>query len=151
MHTCPMVTGIVPHVGGPIITGMFTVLTGNMPQARVTDTCICIGPPDMIIKGSMTVLVGGLQAARIFDTTVHGGVIVTGWPTVLIGDEPPGGGGGGGGAPGGEGSAVTWSGGDPGGFGGGDEGAATSASALAHPAEQAQALVEAAENGAPFC
>jgi len=85
LHTCPMVTGVVPHVGGPIITGMPTVLTGNQPQARVTDIAICTGPPDMIIKASSTVLVGGLPAARIGDTTVHGGVIVTGLPTVLIG------------------------------------------------------------------
>jgi uncharacterized Zn-binding protein involved in type VI secretion len=85
MHTCPMVTGVVPHVGGPIVTGMPTVLTGSLPQARVTDTAICTGPPDMIVKGSATVLVGGLPAARIGDNTVHGGVIVTGLPTVLIG------------------------------------------------------------------
>jgi len=86
MHTCPMVTGVVPHVGGPIITGMPTVLTGGLPQARVTDLATCVGPPDMIVKGAFTVLVGGLPAARIGDMTVHGGVIVTGLPTVLIGD-----------------------------------------------------------------
>jgi len=85
MHVCPMVTGLVPHVGGPIITGMFTVLTGGMPQARITDLCTCVGPPDMIIKASATVLVGSLPAARILDQTVHGGVIITGMPTVLIG------------------------------------------------------------------
>jgi uncharacterized Zn-binding protein involved in type VI secretion len=86
MHTCPMVTLLVPHVGGPIITGMWTVLTGGMPQARITDLAICGGGgPDMIIKASFTVLVGGLPAARIGDMTVHGGVIVTGLPTVLIG------------------------------------------------------------------
>ena len=85
MHTCPMVTVLVPHVGGPIITGMWTVLTGMLPQARVTDIAICVGPPDVIVKASMTVLVGGLPAARIGDMTAHGGVIVTGLPTVLIG------------------------------------------------------------------
>jgi uncharacterized Zn-binding protein involved in type VI secretion len=56
-----------------------------LPQARVTDLALCVGPPDMIIKASMTVLVGSLPAARIGDLTVHGGVIVTGLPTVLIG------------------------------------------------------------------
>ena len=85
MHVCPMVTGIVPHVGGPISMGFPTVLTGSMPQARVTDMAVCVGPPDVIIKGSMTVLVGNLPAARILDNTAHGGMIVTGFPTVLIG------------------------------------------------------------------
>ena len=86
MHVCPMVTGIVPHVGGPILPPCcVTVLTGSLPQARITDLALCVGPPDMIILGSMTVLVGGLPAARIGDNTVHGGVIVTGLPTVLIG------------------------------------------------------------------
>jgi uncharacterized Zn-binding protein involved in type VI secretion len=99
-HVCPMVTGIVPHVGGPIVSGMPTVITGGMPQARVTDVAVCVGPPDMIVKGSATVLVGGLPAARILDNTVHGGVIVTGFPTVLIGDAGAAGGGGGAGGAG---------------------------------------------------
>ena len=86
MHTCPMVTGLVPHVGGPIIpTCQPNVLTCVMPQARVSDMAICVGPIDVIIKGSMTVLVGGLPAARLGDMTAHGGVIVTGCFTVLIG------------------------------------------------------------------
>ncbi len=59
MHTCPMVTGIVPHVGGPIIgPGVPTVLIGKMPAAVVTDSCTCVGPPDTIVKGSMTVMIG---------------------------------------------------------------------------------------------
>jgi len=86
MHTCPMVTGLVPHVGGPIIMGSPTVITAGMPQARVTDQAMCAGGPDVIAKGSATVMVNGLPAARIGDLTVHGGVIVTGCPTVLIGD-----------------------------------------------------------------
>ena len=85
MHACPMVTVLVPHVGGPIVMGCFTVLTGNLPQARVTDMCVCVGPPDMIVKGSTTVLVCNLPAARVGDPTVHGGTIVLGLPTVLIG------------------------------------------------------------------
>ena len=85
MHVCPMVTGVVPHVGGPIILGCFTVLTGSLPQARVTDMAVCVGPPDMIALGSFTVLVGGLPAARMGDLTAHGGTIVLGLPTVLIG------------------------------------------------------------------
>jgi uncharacterized Zn-binding protein involved in type VI secretion len=86
MHGCPMVTGIVPHVGGPILPPCCpTVLTGKIPQARVTDMLVCVGPPHMIVKASTTVLVGKLCAARIGDMTVHGGVIVMGFPPVLIG------------------------------------------------------------------
>jgi uncharacterized Zn-binding protein involved in type VI secretion len=80
-----MLTALVPHVGGPIALGCFTVLTGMMPQARMTDMAICVGPPDMIALGSFTVLVGGLPAARLGDMTVHGGAIVLGCFTVLIG------------------------------------------------------------------
>lgn len=86
MHVCPMVTGLVPHVGGPILPPCcVTVLTGGIPQARVTDLCLCVGPVDMIVRGSLTVIVGGMQAARIGDMTIHGGVIVMGLPTVMIG------------------------------------------------------------------
>jgi len=74
LHTCPMVTGVVPHVGGPIALGCFTVLTGKLPQARMTDMAICVGPPDTILKGSATVLVQRLMAARMGDPTAHGGV-----------------------------------------------------------------------------
>ena len=86
MHTCPMVTVLVPHVGGPVLPPCApTVIVGGLPQARVTDLCTCVGPPDVIVKGSMTVIVQGLPAARIGDLTAHGGVIVTGFPTVMIG------------------------------------------------------------------
>lgn len=59
MHVCPMTTGPVPHVGGPIIKGSVTVLVGSMMQARVGDPVTCVGPPDTIVKGCPTVLVGG--------------------------------------------------------------------------------------------
>lgn len=85
MHTCPMVTGVVPHVGGPISIGCFTVLVGNLPAARVSDMAVCVGPPDMIAKGSMTVYIGKMPAARMGDMTAHGGVITIGYPTVLTG------------------------------------------------------------------
>lgn len=58
MHVCPMVTGIVPHVGGPFILGSPTVLVGDMPQSRVTDQLVCVGPPDIAVMGCETVLVG---------------------------------------------------------------------------------------------
>jgi uncharacterized Zn-binding protein involved in type VI secretion len=87
LHTCPMVTGIVPHVGGPILPPCApTVLIGGLAAARVTDQCVCVGPTDMIVKGSASVLIMGQPAARIGDMTTHGGVIVTGQINVLIGD-----------------------------------------------------------------
>ncbi len=87
MHVCPMVTppAMVPHVGGPITMGCPTVLIGGMPAARVGDMATCVGPPDVIAMGSMTVMIGGMPAARIGDMTVHGGTIVMGCPTVIIG------------------------------------------------------------------
>ncbi len=91
MHTCPMVTGVVPHVGGPILPPCCpTVVICGMPAARVTDMATCAGPPDAIAKGSPTVLIGNLLAARAGDLTVHGGVIVTGAPTVMIGEAGAG-------------------------------------------------------------
>jgi len=86
MHVCPMVTGLVPHVGGPIAMGLPTVLIGGMPAARVGDMATCVGPPDVIAKGSMGVFIGGMPAARMGDMTVHGGNIVIGMPTVQVGE-----------------------------------------------------------------
>jgi uncharacterized Zn-binding protein involved in type VI secretion len=86
MHVCPMVTGVVPHVGGPILPpGGITVLIGGMPAARVGDMATCVGPPDVIALGSFTVLTVGQPQARIGDMTAHGGAIVLGLPTVLVG------------------------------------------------------------------
>ncbi|WP_295638083.1 PAAR domain-containing protein [Novosphingobium sp.] len=85
MHTCPMVTGLVPHVGGPIAIGCPTVLVGGQMAARVGDMATCVGPPDAIAKGSATVRIGGMAAARLGDMTVHGGVITVGFPTVMTG------------------------------------------------------------------
>ncbi len=85
MHTCVMVTGVVPHVGGPILPpGCPTVLIAGMPAARVGDMCTCVGPPDSIVMGSTKVMIGGMPAARMGDQTAHGGVIVLGAPTVMI-------------------------------------------------------------------
>jgi uncharacterized Zn-binding protein involved in type VI secretion len=86
MHACPMVTGVVPHVGGPILPpGGLPVLIQSLPAARVGDMATCVGPPDVIALGSFTVLIKGQPAARLGDMTAHGGVIVLGCPTVLIG------------------------------------------------------------------
>lgn len=88
LHTCPMVTGLVPHVGGPVLQpGHPQTLIAGLPAARVTDFAVCVGPPDVIVSGSTTVFVGGLMAARMGDSTAHGGIIAAGCPTVLIGDS----------------------------------------------------------------
>lgn len=76
----------IPHVGGPISgPGVATVLIAKMPAAVVGDMCVCVGPPDSIVKGSATVMIGGKPAARMGDSTAHGGSIVLGAPTVMIG------------------------------------------------------------------
>jgi uncharacterized Zn-binding protein involved in type VI secretion len=87
MHTCPLVTGVVPHVGGPIVSpGAPTVIVVGLPAARIGDMAICVGPPDIIAQGSLSVFIGGMPASRLGDMTAHGGIIVMGAPTVLIGD-----------------------------------------------------------------
>ena len=90
MHICPMVTpGLppVPHVGGPILPPCSPdVNIGFLPAARVTDKCVCVGPPDVIVKGSTTVMINFSPAARLGDLTAHGGAIAgPGCPTVIIG------------------------------------------------------------------
>lgn len=89
MQTCPMVTPgtpPVPHVGGPILPpGCVTVLIGGLPAARMGDMATCVGPPANIVMGAPTVLIGGAPAARMGDPTSHGGVIVLGYPMVLLG------------------------------------------------------------------
>ena len=86
MHVCPMVTAIVPHVGGPIVgPGAPTVLIGGLPAARVSDMAVCVGPPDVIALGSFTVLTMSMPQARIMDMTAHGGMIVLGCFTVIVG------------------------------------------------------------------
>src|SRR5438270_13191731 len=87
MHTCPMVTGIVPHVGGPILPPCCpTVLIGMLPAARVTDMLTCVGPPDVIVMGSPTVLIGGLMAARMGVPTAQVGSFSLGLSTELVVD-----------------------------------------------------------------
>jgi uncharacterized Zn-binding protein involved in type VI secretion len=86
MHVCPMVTVLVPHVGGPIVgPGAPTVLIGGLPAARLSDMATCVGPPDVIVMGSPTVLTMSMPQARIMDPTAHGGMIVLGCFTVIVG------------------------------------------------------------------
>ncbi len=87
MHVCPAVTVLVPHVGGPILPpGAPTVLISGMPAARMGDLATCVGPPDTIAIGSATVItLGQMQARMVEDMTAHGGKIVMGAITVLVG------------------------------------------------------------------
>lgn len=86
MHVCPMFTGPVPHVGGPVVSPAApTVLIANMPSAGAGSACVCVGPPDTIVMGSTTVLVGGMPCAKLTSSCAHGGTVVSGAPTVLIG------------------------------------------------------------------
>jgi uncharacterized Zn-binding protein involved in type VI secretion len=62
-----------------------TVLIGGLPAAVLGDNAVCAGPLDTIIKGSATVFIGGKPAARLGDATAHGGSVVLGLPTVMIG------------------------------------------------------------------
>ena len=86
MHVCPLSDGPKPHVGGPILPGgNSTVLIGNLPAAVVGDSCVCAGPPDSLIMGSSSVQIGGKPAVRMGDSTAHGGTVIAGCPTVIIG------------------------------------------------------------------
>lgn len=90
MHMCPMQTPApvpIPHVGGAVLPAPAppTVLIGGMPAATVGQQCLCVGPPDVIVGCSKTVLVNKRPLARMGDATAHGGVIVAGCPTVLVG------------------------------------------------------------------
>ena len=89
LHVCPMCTGPIPHVGGPLLPpGAPQVLIGFLPAARVGDPAVCVGPPDVIVRGEPTVLINYRPAARMGDQTAHGGTITLGCPTVLIGSSP---------------------------------------------------------------
>jgi uncharacterized Zn-binding protein involved in type VI secretion len=80
-----MATGPVPHVGGPILPpGYPKMLIGGMPAARMGDMATCVGPPDVIALGCPKFLIGGQPAARMLDNTAHGGVIILGYPKVLL-------------------------------------------------------------------
>ena len=176
MHVCPMLTALVPHVGGPITApGAPTVMIGFMPAARMTDLVTCVGPPDVILMGSPTVLIEFLMAARMGDPTAHGGVIILGEPTVEIGEAgmgspgavvvtpPPGGGGGGGGGssspasgPSETGAASIGAGASrtdswtPGQFVVAQDAAVIQMAAQAMKSAPAQALASSSQNGTPF-
>ncbi len=86
-HTCPLVTALVPHGGGPILPpGVPSVMIGGKPAAVVGNPVQCRGVVDSILKGSSTVRIGGKPAARSGDLTAHGGMITSGCANVMIGD-----------------------------------------------------------------
>lgn len=137
MHVCPMIDpGPKPHVGGPVTLGCPTVMIGGCPASRMGDVATCVGPPDSIAKGSATVMIGNMAAARVGDPTAHGGSIVIGCPTVMIGDAGQGATGGGGGPSTQLLSAIATA-----------QGAGAEAP-LSTP--QSQAMTEAAEEGTPM-
>lgn len=85
MHVCPMVTGVVPHVGGPVSSPSApTVLIGGMPAIGPGSVAVCVGPPDSVVMGSPTALACNLPMSRVADTCAHGGTIVVPMPTVLL-------------------------------------------------------------------
>lgn len=84
MHVCPMVTGVVPHVGGPVAAPASpTVLAGALPAAGMGSMVVCVGPPDSVVMGAPTVLAGSMPIARMGDSCAHGGTVVVGQPTIL--------------------------------------------------------------------
>lgn len=90
MHVCPLTTGTVPHVGGPISgPGIATALLDGQPVAVVGDMCTCCGPPDVILQGAATALIDGKPIALMGSMTAHGGQIVQGIPTATIGPADP--------------------------------------------------------------
>lgn len=90
MHVCPLTTGTVPHVGGPISgPGVPTVLIDGQPAAVVGDMCVCCGPPDAILQGAAGVLIDGKPLALMGSMTAHAGQVTQGIPTVTVGPADP--------------------------------------------------------------
>lgn len=57
-HICPLVNGVVPHVGGMVAMGSTSVRIGGMFAARQTDVVIEPGGPNAIAAGAPNVLIG---------------------------------------------------------------------------------------------
>jgi uncharacterized Zn-binding protein involved in type VI secretion len=57
-HTCPLVTALVPHVGGVVAIGSVTVMINGLPAARQGDMIVESAPPNTIAVGCPTVLIG---------------------------------------------------------------------------------------------
>jgi len=90
MHVCPMTTGTVPHVGGPVTgPGAANILINGKPAAVLGDMCTCAGPPDVIAQGEASVFFNGVPAVCVGAMTAHGGSITVGEPNVMIGSSSP--------------------------------------------------------------
>jgi len=85
MHVCPMCSGTVPHVGGPVSQGSANVLANGKPLATAGSMCVCVGPPDVIISGEANVLTNNMPTATLGSSTAHGGAVVAGEPNILVG------------------------------------------------------------------
>ncbi|MFA9371106.1 MAG: PAAR domain-containing protein [Labilibaculum antarcticum] len=90
MHMCPMCSGLVPHVGGPISgPGAPNVLINGKPAALMGDMCVCVGPPDVVAQGNPSVLINGVPVVCQGDMTAHGGIVMSGEPNILISTSAP--------------------------------------------------------------
>jgi uncharacterized Zn-binding protein involved in type VI secretion len=78
---------IKPGGGGPILQGCPTVIIAGQPAARVGDKAICGPGVDAIAAGAPGVIIAGKAAARLGDAHACGGKIISGCPTVIIGDQ----------------------------------------------------------------
>jgi uncharacterized Zn-binding protein involved in type VI secretion len=59
LHACPLVNGVVPHVGGVVAVASLTVHIEGLPAARQGDQVVEAGGPNPIAAGCPTVLIGG--------------------------------------------------------------------------------------------
>lgn len=89
-HVCPMVTGVTPHVGGPIIgPGCTGILVDGVPISVMGDTCLCVGPPDVIVQGYPGILADGVPIVVQNCMTAHGGTIPMGVAGVTVSGASP--------------------------------------------------------------
>lgn len=57
-HTCPLVDGVKPHVGGVVQQGSTKVKINQMAAARQGDQIVEAGPPNSIAQGAPNVMIG---------------------------------------------------------------------------------------------
>lgn len=90
MHVCPMCSGIVPHVGGPVAgPGTPNILINNKPASIMGDMCVCVGPPDVVVQGEASIFFNGVPVVCIGHMTAHGGAITVGEVNVIASSSSP--------------------------------------------------------------